>query len=238
MKEIYNGIEVLETAKIVKTKWGNVRYVKCRCHCGNLFTTLYSSVKYGSAKSCGCSRITRLTTHNKSKHPLYSIWQQMKYRCTHKSCSSYHNYGGRGITVCDEWTGSDGFMNFYNWSIENGYVRGLSIDRIDNDGPYAPWNCRWVGAKTQQNNKRNNAMITDLDGKLYTHAQFEEKYGLHQNWLSRKIRRNWSEAAILFAAHHPEYNIHRSYRNGRYLDSEGFDILIPSLEVQRREIGI
>ena len=102
------------------------------------------------------------TTHNLSKHPLYVVWQQMVQRCYNPSHKSYHNYGMRGIYIVPEWytpgiIDNPGFIAFYNWAIENGYHIGLSIDRKDNDGPYAPWNCQWVTMIYQQNNKRTNA---------------------------------------------------------------------------------
>ena len=85
-------------------------------------------------------------------------------RCFDKSREQYINYGGRGITVCDEWQGTDGFKNFYKWSMENGYSDNLTIDRIDNDGNYEPSNCRWVDRKTQARNMRTTKFITLYSG--------------------------------------------------------------------------
>jgi hypothetical protein len=75
---------------------------------------------------------------------LYSIYHNMKYRCFTATCHAFKDYGGRGITVCDDWIGEEGYTNFYNWSIANNYQEGLSIDRINNDGNYEPSNCRWI----------------------------------------------------------------------------------------------
>ena len=87
---------------------------------------------------------------------LYRIYVGMHTRCENENYSEYDNYGGRGISVCDYWSGKDGFFHFYKWSIENGYSDKLSIDRIDCDGNYEPLNCRWVTMDVQIKNRRNS----------------------------------------------------------------------------------
>lgn len=82
-------------------------------------------------------------SHGKHKHLLHDVWSQMKYRCANKNCKAYIYYGGRGITVCDEWKE---FINFYSWAIKNGWEEGLQIDRINNNLGYYPNNCRLVTA--------------------------------------------------------------------------------------------
>ena len=83
---------------------------------------------------------------------LYNIWRGMKQRCYYPSHQSYKHYGGRGITVCDEWLSS--FINFHTWALANGYADHLTLDRIDPDGNYCPSNCRWVTWEVQAQNKR------------------------------------------------------------------------------------
>lgn len=93
---------------------------------------------------------------NAENRALYDIWAGIKKRCMNESCSRYKDYGGRGITLCKEW---EDFDVFVEWSLSNGYVRGLTIDRIDNDGNYTPDNCRWISRREQNRNKRTNVMI-------------------------------------------------------------------------------
>ena len=91
--------------------------------------------------------------HGLSKTKNWNVWQSMLQRCNNSNSKDYPNYGGRGVKVCEEWLE---YINFYNWSIENGYCEGVSIDRINSNGDYEPSNCRWITNKEQQNNKRNN----------------------------------------------------------------------------------
>ena len=134
------------------------RYGLYKCgFCGEEFRTQTSSVKSGYTKSCGCYNVKRLresnTKHGFGHTRLYSIWKSMKARTLNPKCADYLDYGGRGITICDEWLD---IHNFYTWSMSNGYEenKGLSIDRIDNDGNYCPENCRWVSKNIQNRNKR------------------------------------------------------------------------------------
>lgn len=136
-----------------KTK---ARFGLFRCHCGKEFTAVISSVKTGNTKSCGCYHSDTIrglfTTHGLSKHPLYISWKSIKTRCFNTNGASYKDYGGRGITMCPEW--KNNFLNFYTWSMENGYEKGLSIDRINVNGNYEPSNCRWANTTTQAQNTR------------------------------------------------------------------------------------
>jgi hypothetical protein len=87
----------------------------------------------------------------------------MKSRCYNPNTPKFANHGGRGIKICDEWLGENGFINFYNWAIQNGYSDELTLDRIDNDGNYEPINCRWTTYEVQNFNRRVNRLFTIND---------------------------------------------------------------------------
>ena len=132
----------------------------CLCDCGNECIVRRTCLVRGYTKSCGCLNIeaikARRSTHKKTRTRLYGVWANMIQRCTNPKHNRYHRYGGRGITVCEEWR-SD-FNAFYEWAMAHGYnenaPRGqCTIDRIDNDNGYCPDNCRFADAKTQRGNQ-------------------------------------------------------------------------------------
>lgn len=159
----------------------------CICDCGNKKTVPSMYLQNGHTTSCGClskeSR-RRISGFNVSKHPIYKKYQGMIYRCENKNARNYKNYGGRGISICDEWRND--FMSFYNWSINHGYKKGLTIDRIDVDGNYTPDNCRWVDNNVQANNKTNSRFL-ECDGKTLTVAQWSKETGISQGTINTRI---------------------------------------------------
>lgn len=164
---------------------------KCRCACGNHITVVGYSLSAGDTKSCGCLQkevtskigIANTKFFGPTEQRIADVYEGMKKRCYKSNHPSYHNYGGRGITICDEWLKDK--RSFVDWSIKNGYRRGLSIDRIDNDGPYSPDNCRWATNATQHSNRRDNRIIT-IGGTSRTVSEWANRYHLDRFVLYRK----------------------------------------------------
>lgn len=134
------------------------RYCLCECPiCKKQWNVSYFCIKNNKVKMCmNCSRSKTNTVHGfyKSNLDLCKIISSMKQRCNNTNHPSYIHYGGRGITVCEEWNTKYGAKEFSKWALENGYKKGLEIDRIDNDKGYSPENCRWTDRSTNMSNTR------------------------------------------------------------------------------------
>lgn len=175
-----------------KTKSGKTLWL-CKCDCGNLFTADYYSLKSGHTKSCGCLQryvaSQTIRKHGQSSMRLYRIWAAMKSRCNNPHNIDFHNYGGRGIKVCQEW--SESFETFRDWADANGYSEELTIDRIDNNKNYCPENCRWADMLTQHRNQRRNVLLT-FQGVTKTRAEWSEICGLGSQAIRHRLERGWS----------------------------------------------
>ena len=122
---------------------------KCQ-YCGNEFKTQLSYVKNGATRSCGCIIGKHKIVHNLSRHRFYKTWMHMLDRCSNPNCKDYKYYGGRGISVCEEWYN---VRKFVEWAEET-HIEGYTLDRIDNDKGYSTDNCRWADGTTQNTNRR------------------------------------------------------------------------------------
>lgn len=160
----------------------------CLCDCGNYVLVKRDHLTSAHTKSCGClsreKTSERMLTHGQTNTRVYSIWAGMKNRCQNPNLKSYHYYGGRGISVCEEWEHS--FESFYEWAMTNGYKKKLTIDRIDVNGNYEPNNCRWATSREQANNRRSNYSVT-FNGETTTLAEFSRKYGFNYSTLISRI---------------------------------------------------
>lgn len=178
----------------------------CQCQCGKTVQVVGSALRLGQSRSCGCLKLeefsARTTTHGKSKTRLYNTYQAMKRRCYNPNVKRYEHYGGRGITICDEWLND--FQAFYDWAMANGYnpdaPRGeCTIDRIDNDKGYSPANCRWVGTKAQERNKSNNHVV-EFQGETHSITEWSEKTGIGVSTIIFRLKSGWSVERALTVA--------------------------------------
>ena len=132
--------------------------------------------------------------HNLTGTDIYRVYRGIKFRCTNKKDYHAKYYVNKGITMCEEWLNNP--KAFCDWAIANGYKKGLTIDRIDNNKGYYPENCRWVNMKVQSNNRNNNRLIT-INGITKTLAQWSEESGIGKHTILRNIKKGYENENIL-----------------------------------------
>jgi hypothetical protein len=191
----------LEVKRVSEEK-GKTRCV-CVCDCNpEVEVERFSSDLHARDNhSCGCEKIikatARCTTHGLSKSPLYIHWTKMRDRCNNPNNDDYHRYGGRGITVCDEW---EDFARFHEWA--NGhpdYSPGKTVHRKNNDKGYSPGNCTWATPKEQANSRSTNRLLTLL-GETKTVKRWSEdsRAKACEITIRTRISNGWSdESAVL-----------------------------------------
>lgn len=177
MKQLENKYGKLTPICRIAEKGVRSRFWKCLCDCGKETVVLEDKLINGQVQSCKkCSQ----------KERLHHIWQSMKQRCYYPKHIYYSRYGGRGITICEEW--KNDYKKFKEWALLNGYKDNLSIDRIDINGNYEPSNCRFVGVFQQANNKCNNKKIT-YDGQTLSIAEWARKTGINISTFTKRYER-------------------------------------------------
>jgi hypothetical protein len=165
-------------------------YYRCVCDCGTIVVVTGRNLRSGNSKSCGClsreKSSRRWRKHGASKVlPEYAVWTQIKTRCYSRTRPSYRHYGGRGITMCDAWQAD--FSAFYTDMGPRPSAKH-SIDRINNDGPYGPYNCRWATKREQGRNQRTNVGV----GPYPTITAAAEAVGIKPGTLWARLNAGWS----------------------------------------------
>lgn len=163
---------------------GRKCYWNCICKCGRLAEVSADNLRSGSSKSCRrCSR----TTHGMSHLPEYRTWHDMRSRCECVTDTGYADYGGRGITICDEWRS---FEAFYRDMGPKPFPEA-TIERNNNDLGYSLDNCRWATQREQSRNKRTTRFL-ELNGQTMSVADWADATGLQQHTILSRLRSGWS----------------------------------------------
>lgn len=135
----------------------------------------------------------RIKDHTFYTKPWWGSYHSMMDRCYRTTSANYKFYGGRGIKVCEEW---HDILQFERWVELSGYIKGLTIDRIDSNKDYNPENCRWATPKQQANNRRNTRYLT-ADGQTHTITEWAEITGVNRSTINNRLCRGWSDERAL-----------------------------------------
>lgn len=181
-----------------KVRKSKDHFLKVVCKCGVVKNVRPYQLRAGKSKGCGCegnhTKTQFVRTHGKTNTRIYRIYCGMKERCYSKNNKDYQKYGGRGITICDEWLND--FETFYEWAQSNGYSDDYSIDRIDNNESYKPSNCRWTDAKKQSNNRRSSIFL-EFKNQKYTITEWSRILNVKADTLHRRKRNGWTDEEVI-----------------------------------------
>lgn len=220
---------------------------RCRCDCGNETVVKYISLTTGNTRSCGCMEeenrhanmqkaleqrrksVSMDFVGNLDAHPLYKTWKSMLMRCNNPNVDGYKHYGGRGIKVCNRWSGNLGFGNFIKDMGER--PDGTTLDRIDVNGNYEPSNCRWATTEQQMNNRTDNSCVV-INGKSITCSQLCKKYGFYRTYVTHLIHDGVDVNEVIRRALRPKGERHgkrgelqKRINYNRIISNEVFELL-------------
>lgn len=174
-------------------------WFRCECQCGGMTITTSNNLRRGHTISCGCFSIGKLIqrsrTHSLRWHPLYVSWIGMRNRCYYERHNRYKHYGGKGVGVYTLW--QDDFIEFYRWGIANGWKKGLSLDRKDNDKDYCPDNCRFSNVPQQNRNRTSNVHLT-IDGVTKILVEWSEFANVKYETLRKRLKNGWTPKDAVF----------------------------------------
>lgn len=170
----------------------------CICDCGNSHKATSNRLTTGKTTCCHACAMKKISISNSKNgvepKKLYNAFTNMKTRCYNKNYFLFHRYGGRGITVCDEWRND--FSAFRKWAFENGWDESLTLDRIDNDKGYSPQNCRWVNKTAQDNNRSTNRYL-EHNGERDTLANWSRRLNIPYYVLQHRMEKGLPDDEIL-----------------------------------------
>ena len=187
----FGRLEVTEYVGLCNN--GNRRW-RCICACGTIKDVASSDLKTGHTKSCGClrrekSRLPKNITHDATDSPEYAAWANIKYRCSNQNCHAFSSYGGRGILICEQWAKS---FEAFLADVGPRPSPQHSIDRYpNNDGSYEPGNVRWATRREQQNNTRQNKLITVGD-VVHVVGEWSRITGIPSRLICKRLRNGWT----------------------------------------------
>ena len=156
----------------------------CLCACGTQRVVDAEALAQGKSKSCGCGPKRTTKTHGMSRDPIIGVWRNIVSRCTKPEHRSYKNYGGRGVTVCEHWLSFDNFLA----DVGPHPGKGLTIERVDNNGNYEPGNVAWATRKVQARNKRSTVQV-EIDDRKQCLQDWATEIGVTPHHLYRRMQK-------------------------------------------------
>lgn len=200
----FNRLTILE--KVGQYKGDGTYLYKCKCNCGKIKILQGYRVKNGTIKSCGCWQKDNppKLKHGMTGTKIFFTWQRILDRCNNKNGKNYKGYGGRGITVCNEWLKFENFRDdmyeSYLKHCQKFGEKNTSIDRIDNNGDYCKKNCRWATTKQQNRNRRSNIYLKFKDKEMIL-ADWAKHIGVSFKCLRGRLNRGWTVEQTLTLPH-------------------------------------
>lgn len=186
----YDRLLVVARAPNASETDTNARW-SCKCDCGRMVVAYGQDLAKGKMKSCGCLNAERIFKHGQSRTRVYQVWKQIFQRCENPNSKSYEHYGARGITVDPSWRDFEVFVDDMGECPE-----GMSIERIDNNGPYCKSNCKWATMKVQRNNSRQNRRLKAF-GREQTLMQWVEEFNVPWDRVRARLRYGWTLESAL-----------------------------------------
>ena len=184
----------LEVIKYLYTNAKNKTIYLCKCECGNLKEVKRNSLVTGHTKSCGCIPKKGNLKHGQKRTKLYGLWLNIKDRCNNKNNSHFKYYGEKGIKMCEQW--ANDYSAFMKWALENGYVEGLSIERIDNNKGYEPSNCKWI-TKEEQARNRSYTKFQIINNKEMSLIEIAREFNIIPSTVYSRYRRGKRNEELL-----------------------------------------